>query len=270
MNKQTEDAGGFLQDKPSAARMYDHFLGGSHNFEIDRVAAERILEIYPDSARVLRANRAFLRRAVVYLVTQGVAQFLDIGSGIPTAGNVHEIAQRLNPAARVVYVDIDPVAVAHSQAILRDNPNAAVIQADACESERLLTHPDVQKLLDFRTPIAVLLVALLHFVTDDADAYKLVQTLRDALLPGSYIVITHSMNENVPRDVIRQSERVYEGSMNPAKFRSHAQIERFFNGFELIDPGLVYVPLWHPENSDDIFLDQPERSVIVAGVGRKP
>ncbi len=270
MDMATEDFGGLPQDKPSVARMYDYFLGGAHNFEVDRNAAEQALKIYPDGARVMQANRAFLRRAVTFLVAQGLSQFLDIGSGIPTVGNVHEVAQRANPATHVVYVDIDPVAVAHGKTILTDTHNATVVQADARLPGYILTHPEVLRLLDFRAPIVVLLVALLHFIIDDEDAYDLVHHLRDALAPGSYIVITHVTDENVPRDVVEQSEKLYARSTTPATFRTRARIAKFFDGFDLVDPGLVYVPLWHPEEPNDLFLDQPERSVILAGVGRKP
>src|SRR2546423_11334318 len=146
--------------------MYDYFLGGYHNFEIDRKAAEAAIAIYPDFALVMRANRAFLRRAVEYLVAQGVDQFLDIGSGIPTVGNVHEVAQRANPAARVVYVDSDPVAVAHSSAILQGTANTAVIRADTRHPAQILGHPDVRRLLHFDKPLALLLVFILHFIID--------------------------------------------------------------------------------------------------------
>src|SRR5918911_1136740 len=156
-------------DKPSAARMYDYYLGGSHNFELDRKMAEQAIALWPDLPLIMQTNRAFLRRAVNYLVSQGVEQFLDIGSGIPTVGNVHEVAQLANPSARVVYVDIDPITVAHSQAILQDVANVATIQADVRRPEQILGHPATRRLLDFERPMAVLLVALLHFIPDDAE-----------------------------------------------------------------------------------------------------
>ncbi len=158
---------GVSTDIPSVARMYDYFLGGYHNFAADRQAAERVLAQFPDTRFIAQANRAFLRRAVTFLGEQGIAQFLDIGSGILTVGNVHEIVQAGNPNARVVYVDSDPVAVIHSETILADNPNAAAVRADARQPEAILAHPEVRRLLDPARPLAVLLVALLHFVTDD-------------------------------------------------------------------------------------------------------
>src|SRR3954452_21918503 len=158
--------------RPSAARVYDYYLGGSHNLEVDRRMAREAISLWPDLPEIMQANRAFLRRAVSYLAGQGITQFLDIGSGIPTVGNVHEVAQRATPAARVVYVDIDPVAVAHSTAILGDNPGAVVIQGDVCQPERILADPQVQRLLDLQQPLVILLMALLHFVADDAVAYR--------------------------------------------------------------------------------------------------
>lgn len=260
---------GISLDRPSAARMYDFYLGGHHNFEIDRQAATQAIAMWPDLPLIMQANRAFLRRAVSYLAGQGMTQFLDIGSGIPTVGNVHEVAQRVDPAARVVYVDIDPVAVAHSAAILGDNPGAVVIQGDVCQPERVLAHPQVQRLLDRQQPLVVLLMALLHFVADDAAAYHSVQVLREALVPGSYLVLSHASFEGMP-DESREHERFYARMPTPMRMRSHADIARFFDGLELLPPGLVFLPLWRPDGPDDLFLEQPERCTGYAGVGRKP
>ncbi len=254
-------------DRPSAARMYDYYLGGYHNFEVDRVVARKVIEIYPDAPLGAQANRAFLRRVVRFLVEQGIDQFLDIGSGIPTAGNVHEVAQQINPAARVVYVDIAPVAVAHSEAILKDNSNATVIQADARRPDRILNHPEVKRLLDLSRPLAVLLLVILPFVPDDEEAYGVVRSLRDALAPGSYIAISHSTYENVPREIIEQTTKLYAEAAYPFKPRSRTQMQQFFAGLEWVEPGLVYAPRWWPEGPDDVFLDQPERSMLLAGVG---
>jgi hypothetical protein len=249
--------------------MYDYFLGGYHNFEIDRKAAEQAIAIYPDFPLVMRTNRAFLRRAVRFLSSQGIEQFLDIGSGIPTVGNVHEVAQQANPAARVVYVDSDPIAVAHSTAILRGNPHATIIQADAGRSAELLDHPEVRRLLDLSKPLAVLLVFLLHFITDDEEVHGLVRRLRDALPSGSYLAISHGTIEGMSQ-VGEQLAKLYASRTDPVKPRSRAAIEQLFDGLELVEPGLVYIPLWRPEGPDDLFLDQPERCLGFAGVGRKP
>lgn len=256
-------------DRPSAARMYDYFLGGSHNFSVDRQAAEQILSIYPDIALVAQANRAFLRRAVRFLIDQGVDQFLDIGSGIPTAGNVHEVAFERNPAARVVYVDIDPIAVHHSLDVLKDVPSATAIQADARDPGCILAHPAVRSLLDFERPVAVLLLACAHFIADDAEVSDLLRTLRQAMAPGSYLVLSHLSYEGAPADAVAQTERLYTKTTNPVTIRSRDRLLPMFDGLELVAPGLVYVPLWHPEGPDDLFLDQPPRSVNLVGVARK-
>ncbi len=258
------------RDRPNAARMYDYFLGGYNNFEIDRKAAEQATAIWPDMPLVMQANRAFLRRAVRFLVGQGIEQFLDIGSGIPTVGSVHEVAQRANPDARVVYVDHEPVAVAHSKAILQDAPYATVIEADARQPEHILNHPEVGRLLDLGKPLALLLVSLLHFITDNEEAYRVVRVLRDAVAPGSYLVMVHGSYEGLTPEIAEQLHQLYMRTPTPVKTRSRAEIERFFDGFELVEPGLVYLPLWRPEGPDDLFLEQPERCSGFTGVGRKP
>jgi hypothetical protein len=258
-------------DKPSAARMYDYYLGGYHNFAADRKAAEAAIAIWPDLPLVMQANRAFLRRAVRFLVAQRVEPFLDIGSGIPTVGNVHEVAEALNPSSRVVYVDMDPIAVAHSEAILANNPSATAILADAREPDGILDHPMVRVMLESGEPVGLLLVALLHFVADDKEAYSLVRTLRDALPPGSYIVISHATNENIPQDTNDQMMALYKNhTSSPIVSRSPVRIHQFFDGFTLVDPGLVYLPLWKPEGENDLFLDEPERSITLCGVGHRP
>lgn len=263
------ERGAIPPEKPSAARVYNYLLGGHHNFAIDRLAAEHTLRIYPDAARAAHANRAFLRRALTFLLDQGLDQFLDLGSGIPSMGNVHELVERANPTARVVYVDIDPIAVAHSEAILHGKPNAGVAQADVRQIESMLNHATMKDLLDFNRPIAALLVALLHFIPDDAEAYRIVHTLRDALPSGSFIVISHLTHEHAPPDVMQQLETLSLRSTNPARARSRRQIEPFFDGLELVDPGLVLLPLWRPEGSSDVFLDEPQRVMVFAGVGHK-
>ena len=180
------------RDRPNAARMYDYFLGGYHNFAVDREAAAQASAIWPDMPRVMQANRAFLRRAVQFLAAQGIDQFLDLGSGIPTVGSVHEVAARTTPAARVVYVDNEPIAAAHSAAILRDVANAAIIEADARQPARILAHPAARRLLDPGRPMGVLLVSLLHFITETADAPHLVRARSDAMAQGSYLVVAHA------------------------------------------------------------------------------
>jgi hypothetical protein len=254
-------------DRPSAARLYDFLLGGYHNFEADRRIAAKMVEVHPEVRLVAQANRAFLRRAVHYLVEQGIEQILDLGSGIPTVGNVHQVAQAANPNARVVYVDIDPVAVAHSKVMLEDNPRATAIRADVRYPEAILSHSKVQGMLDFDQPLGLLLVAILHYVLDDKEADNVVRTIGDVMVPGSYVAITHSTTGfEAPA---QKRLRELFGQASPAVLRSRAQIEQFFDGFELVEPGLVYTPLWRPEGPDDLYLDQPERSFMLAGVARK-
>lgn len=257
-------------DVPSVARMYDYYLGGFHNFAVDRAAAERALAISPRLRLVMQANRAFLRRTVRYLVAQGIDQFLDIGSGIPTAGNVHEVAQAGNPEARVVYVDADPVAVAHSQAILRDQPRATCVLADAREPEALLQHPEVGRLLRFDRPLGVLALMLLHFVLDDALALHIVHTLRAALAPGSFLVLSHATSDQLPAEEQAQMMKLYANTSHPIGARPSQKIAQFFAGLDIVAPGLVYLPLWRPEEPDDLLLDEPARSITLGGVGRLP
>jgi hypothetical protein len=257
-------------DLPSAARIYDYFLGGYHNFEVDRVVARKLVEIMPKAPLVLRTNRAFVRRAVRFLAEQGIDQFLDVGSGIPTVGNVHEIAQTINPSARVAYVDIEPVAVRHSEAILKDNPNAVAIEADLHQPQAILDHLEVRRLLDLSQPTAVLITSVLLFVVDDEEAYGAVRVLRDALAPGSYFAISHGTREGTPEEQVQQSEKLYATIGTPIKIRSRAEIGEFFERLELVEPGLAYLPLWRPEGPDDLYLDQPEECGIYGGVGRKP
>lgn len=269
MDTREELPRGVRHDQPTAARMYDYFLGGYHNFEADRKAAEQAIALWPDMPYVLRANRAFLRRAVRFLADQGIDQFLDVGSGIPTVGNVHEIAQQVNPEARVVYVDNDPIAVADSRALLRDNPRVGVVPADATDPDQILSHPEIPRVLDLSRPVGVLVVAILHFVEGDEVATRAVQALRDAVAPGSYLTIVHASDEGLARETQEQLCRLYDRTPTPMILRSRDQIAHFFDGFELVDPGLVYIPLWRPEGPDDLFLKDPERCPGYAGVGRK-
>jgi SAM-dependent methyltransferase len=248
------------------ARAYDYLLGGSHNFAADRELARKLATVFPDAKVQARINRAFLHRAVRFVLDEGVRQFLDIGSGIPTVGNVHEIAQKVDPEARVAYVDIDPVAVAHSQQILAGNPYAAAIREDFAEPRAILDHPDVRDLVDFDKPVALLLVALLHAVRDDRDPYGALATLKDRLAPGSYLVIGHATHESRP-DEFREATEVIGRTPTPLATRTRAEILRFFDGFELVEPGLVWVHEWRPESPDD----RPEQlaSMNYGGVGRK-
>jgi SAM-dependent methyltransferase len=252
---------------PSIARGYDYLLGGSHNFAADREITQKVIAAMPDVRLQVQENRAFLHRAVRYLVDAGVRQFLDIGSGIPTVGNVHEIAQRAAPDARVVYVDIDPVAVAHSEQILAGNDRAAIIQEDLRNPQPILDHPTTQELLDFDQPVGLLLVAILHAIPDRDDPANAVTQLRTALSPGSYVAIGHGTVDSRPQEA-NELARLSEQTTTPLTFRTRTQIERFFDGLELIAPGLVWAPQWRPESPDDVG-EHPERASNLVGVGRK-
>ena len=223
---------GIDTSKANIARVYDYWLGGSHNFRADQDAARTLIAVEPNTRAIIRANRAFLGRAVRFLAGQaGIRQFLDIGSGIPTQGNVHEVAQQADPGARVAYVDIDPVVVAHSKALLAGNENAAVIEADLREPAAILDHAVTRRLIDPAQPTGLLLVSILHFIADAEDPGTLVATLRDALAPGSYLVISHGTNEDRP-GVADAVEKVYNRSVAiDLHLRSQQEILRFFDGF---------------------------------------
>jgi len=254
---------------PNSARMYDYYLGGHHNLAIDRAAADRAVGIYPGFPLIMRVNRAFLRRAVQFLVGQGIERILDVGSGIPTVGNVHQIAQQANPNAEVVYVDIDPVAVAHSTPLLRDNLRATIFMGDLREPGVILEHPAVQRLLSAGERVALILAFVLHFVVDDQQALQIVRQLREALPGGSYVVISHGTAESLPQHILDQLVRLYSNTSQPVRIRTRAEIGQFFEGLELVEPGLVYVPLWRPEEAGDLLLDRPEESSGFAGVAHK-
>jgi SAM-dependent methyltransferase len=256
-------------ERANVARIYDYLLGGTHNFLADQDVARVIAAVEPNARAIGRANRAFLGRAVRFLATAGIGQFLDIGSGIPTEANVHEVAQQADPRARVVYVDLDPVAIAHSKAILAGNPNATIIGADLRDPERILAHKGTRGLIDFSQPVGLLLVAVLHFISDDEDPWRIVATLRDALAPGSYFVLCHGTDEGKP-EVAEATEKVYSrGVSTDIHMRSRAEIMRFFEGFELLDPGLVEIPKWRPDSPGEPDTPGQFWGGLV-GVGHKP
>jgi SAM-dependent methyltransferase len=253
-------------EQPSAARMYDYYLGGSHNFATDRKLADALVTANPDIAGGARANRAFLQRVVRQLTAAGIRQFIDIGSGIPTVGNVHEIAQQAAPDARVAYVDIDPIAVLHARQLLADNDRVAVVQEDLRTPDRILEHPDVVRLLDLDEPVAILLMAVLHFVPDEADPANLLSTLRQAMSPGSLLALSHGTGDGRPREA-GEAKDAYQRTANPLTLRSREAITALFDGFELLEPGVVWVPQWRPEPGD--VVEHPERQGVLGGVGRR-
>jgi len=253
-------------ERPSVARVYDYLLGGGHNFAVDRQVAEQLLVVFPEAPLAAHANRAFLRRAVRFLIAAGVRQFLDIGSGIPTTGHVHEIAQEADPDAHVVYVDISPVAVAHSQEVLAGNDRAAVIQEDVRRPAQILQHPDVRRLLDLGQPVGVLMVALMHFLPDVDDPANLIARLTGPMASGSYLVVSHGTDDG-PLDGAAGRE-VFRRSGIEVTFRTRAQVQALFAGWDLVDPGVVWVPQWRPDPPHNLR-DRPEYAALYGGVGRK-
>ncbi|MGH3754068.1 MAG: SAM-dependent methyltransferase [Pseudonocardiaceae bacterium] len=253
---------------PNAARMYDCLLGGAHNFAADRELANKMEQAVPSVRDGCRVNRAFLRRAVRFMVGSGIRQFLDIGSGIPTVGNVHEIAQRAAPECRIVYVDKEPVAVAHSDLLLQGNDRAAAIRADLRDVENILNHPKTTRLLDFDQPIGLLMVAVLHFIPDSGDPVGILARYRDRLAPGSYLAISHmTTSDNVPG--LAEAVQLFRSTPTPVYPRSRAEMLRFFAGFELVEPGLVGCGFWRPSGPGDISEDAQMNTLPSGGVGRK-
>jgi SAM-dependent methyltransferase len=259
---------GIDKTKANIARVYDWWLGGDHNFQADIDAARASVALDQNMRATARANRAFLGRAVRFLAGEaGIRQFLDIGSGIPTQNNVHQVAQTAAPGSRVVYVDNDDVAVAHSRLILQDNPDAAVVQADLRQPGKILADPSVQLLLDFSQPVALLLVAVLHFLPGDDEVREILATLRDALAPGSYLVLSHTCRDADPV-LAEHHEKVYNSRVDTSfRMRTREEITRLFDGFTLAEPGLVWIPEWRPQSPDDVPAD-PKKYWLLGGVGQ--
>jgi hypothetical protein len=250
-------------EMPSAARVYDFLLGGGHNFAADQVVGERVLQVQPNGRQIASSNRAFLGRAVRYMVGQGITQFLDLGSGIPTVGNVHEVAQHANPQCRVVYVDYDPVAVAHSQLILEGNDRAVVVNADLRWPETVLNAPAVGQLLDFSKPVGLLMVAVFHFVADEKNPRDILARYRAVLPSGSFLALSHLTADQMPAEMDAVVEAM-KHSRDPMYFRSYAEVAAMFDGFELVEPGVVSAPQWRNEQGYG-----NDQEGIYAGVARK-
>ncbi|TCP54903.1 S-adenosyl methyltransferase [Tamaricihabitans halophyticus] len=253
---------------PNSARVYDFMLGGACNFAADRDFAQRVLTMLPDLRGAAVQNRAFLRRAVEELTELGIRQFLDIGSGIPTVGNTHEVAQRSAPGSRVVYVDNEPMAVAHSEMMLRDNPDAAIVNADMRDPDGVLSAVEDIRLLDFTEPIALIMCAILHFVPEDGDPLELLARYRAALIPGSYLVISHGTDGEKDQDTANSAASMYDRTATPLTLRSRGRIAELFTGWELEPPGVVYTTQWRPEFPEEAERE-PERSLLYGGLARK-
>ena len=248
---------------PSVARIYDYLLGGAHNFDADRMVGEKVLAVQPNGRQIARSNRAFMSRAVRFMVDSGIRQFLDLGSGIPTVGNVHEIAQHADPDCRVVYVDYDPIAVAHSQLILDQNPRAVVVDADLTQPQAVLKNSTVRNFLDFSQPIGLLLVAVFHFVPDSKQPGEIVKKYVDAIPSGSYVAISHLTADQMADEMAGVVEAM-KNSRDPMYFRNYADVSALFGGLEVVEPGVVSAPLWRKDYGEDL-----DQEGVYVGVGRK-
>jgi hypothetical protein len=253
---------------PNGARIYDYMLGGKDNFAADRAAAEQMIAANPAAPLTARANRAFLGRAVRFLAEEaGIRQFLDLGTGLPTQDNVHQAAQQVAPDARVVYVDCDPMVVLQGRALLATTDAVTVIEGDLRRPDEILAHSDTRRLIDFGQPLAVLLVAILHFVPDESDPAGIVARLRDATAPGSYLVVSHTVSES-PEEVMAAAQKGFRTAGAPLTPRTRAQVGAFFDGYDMVEPGLVEVSRWRPAAPEAV---PPAKSAwtIVGGLGRK-
>jgi hypothetical protein len=267
-----DDAAASGNDRPAfdtsvahQARIYDYWLGGKDNFAADRKAAEEAFAAYPGVVTGARANRQFLARAVRHLtVDAGIRQFLDIGTGIPTANNTHEVAQASVPESRVVYVDYDPVVLIHAQTLLASNDEGLVdyLDADLRDTDRILEQ--AARTLDFSQPVAIMLIAILHAIGDDDDPYQIVSKLLDAVPPGSYLALSHVASDIDPEQIAAATARLNQQSHQHFTLRDHAQMQRFFDGLELLEPGVVRVEEWRASE-----LETRHQSAMWGGVGRK-
>jgi hypothetical protein len=260
------DEESFTDEVPNVARVYDVLLGGKDNLAADRRAAARLLDAVPSAAAAARDNRAFLGRAVQFLAEEaGICQFLDIGAGLPTARAVREMVRGIVPAPRVVYADCDPLVVRHAEALLGGSLAAGVVRADVRQPWDLFARPTVRTLINLAEPVAILLVAMLHFVEDHEDPWAVVNCYKDLMAPGSYLVISHVTADHLCADAARKAHAVYEGASAPGIARSREQVARFFGGLEMLEPGLVEVSQWRP----DVSAAGPRPTLFYAGIGRK-
>ena len=256
---------------PNIARVYNALLGGKDNFAADRQVVEAMLRVAPDAPAIARANRAFLRRAVRYLVGEaGMTQLLDIGSGLPAAGNVHEVAHEINPDVRTVYVDNDPVVHVHGQALLADRRTTEVVTADIRRPQEILEHADIRDFLDFREPVGLLLIAIMHHVDDEDDPAAITAALRDALPRGSYLAVSSFARPGPEypgeQDLALEIERILHDQLGTGHWRDADSVRDWFGDWTLVKPGLVPLPQWHP---DDIAEPSPLTHGLIGGVARK-
>lgn len=265
-------ADGIDTSRPHPARMYDYYLGGRDNFEVDREAAQRVIDLFPDIVPMARSNRAFMHRAVRHAVESGVRQIIDIGTGIPTAPNTHQVAHEVSSEVRVAYVDNDPIVATYAGTRLLDAENTGFLLGDLRDPHSILKHPTITRMIDFGRPVALMLMAVLHFVRDDEDPAGLVAAYRDALPAGSHLILSHSTADFHQLDGdVAEARDVYRDRRATATLtlRPHEQIRRFFDGFDLVDPGLVQPPLWRPAGPPPTEREMTHVG-FYGGVGVKP
>ncbi|MFE3020944.1 SAM-dependent methyltransferase [Streptomyces sp. NPDC059256] len=268
----SDDALDLAMDRAHSARMYDFYLGGITNFPADREAAAKALAAFPSAPIAARLNRRFMHRSTRYLAAElGIRQFLDIGTGIPTSPNLHEIAQEVVPSARVVYIDNDPIVLAHARALLRSHPDGTTtyVEADARDPQRILDHPTLRTTLDFAEPIGVSLIALLHFLPDEEAAHTVVDEVKKALPSGSTLAISHATPDFAP-EAIAQVTRAYAAVGTHVRPRTRDEVHRLFTGWDLLSPGLVPTHRWHPDPDDPMLTITDADASCYAAVARKP
>jgi len=251
---------------PHIARVYDYWLGGKDNFPADRAMGERTMQAYPNLALSVRANRAFLARAARFLATEaGIRQFLDIGTGIPTASNTHEVAQRIAPASRIVYVDHDPVVLAHAKALLTSAPEGATayLDADLRDPDKILAA--AADTLDFSLPVAVMLIAVMHFVGDDAEASAIMNRLTGACTPGSFVALSHAASDIDAEQMAEMVRRLNQSTAEKTTLRDRAAVARLFDGLELVEPGVIRAAEWRPDSAEEAA----SPAALWASIGRK-
>jgi trans-aconitate methyltransferase len=260
--------------RPSPARLYDYYLGGTNNFAVDRAAAEKMRELVPELFEMAWANRGFHQRAARWIAERGVRQFIDVGSGLPTTGNTHEVVKQVFPEARVVYADIDPMVAAQSATLITDPSTTRLIQADLRAPEAVLGHPELRELIDFTQPVGLLMTAVLHFVSDASDPRGLVARYLAALAPGSYLAISHITKDRIPPQVTVAGNEAYDQATEQIHARTRPEVAAFFDGLELTEPYpgagpvICYVGMWGAE--DPAAADTDEGRVFYCGVGRRP
>jgi SAM-dependent methyltransferase len=254
--------------RPSFARAYDFALGGKNNFEVDRRAVGQLAATFPGMSPLAKDSRSFLRRGVRYLVGEArIRQLIDIGSGLPSADNVHEVAHEIDPTVRVVYVDHDPLVLAHGRAFLVDNVTTAAIKADAAEPDCVLDNPETRRFIDLSRPVAILLSGILHHVPDDQDPLKITRVLKDRMPSGSHLLVSNYLDDDEP-DAKRAERSFAAAGLGTVRFRTWDEQQRFFDGLEMVEPGLVYANDWRPDART--ARDTPWHTFYAAGIGRKP